>query len=118
MHEYVMLSVVVELYVHTPCREGIAITTHQKLEEKMKKLFRGFLDISARLTGKPIEQRTKNGTIGFGEYFSMITNGLMFSFSLLVVGMLLGPIYFLAIRPFEWLKKRLSSIRINVPEKS
>jgi hypothetical protein len=88
----------------------------------MKKLFRRFLEISARLTGKPIEQRVKDGTLGFGEYLSLITNGLMFAFSLLVVGIIFGPIYFLVIRPYGWLKKKvaegLNRVRVSVPEKS
>ncbi len=73
----------------------------------MKKLFRRFLEISARLTGKPIEQRMKDGTLGFGEYLSLIANGLMLIFSLLVVGVIFGSIYFLIIRPYGWLKKKV-----------
>ena len=88
----------------------------------MKKYFRRFLEISARLTGKPIEQRMKDGTLGFGEYLSLIANGLMLVFSLLVLGIICGPIYFLIVRPYGWLKKKvaegLNRVRVSVPKKS
>ena len=88
----------------------------------MKKLFRRFLEISAHITGKPIEKRMKDGTLGFGEYIYLIANGLMLVFSLLVLGVIFGLIYFLIIRPYGWLKKKvangLNRVRVGVPENS
>ncbi|MFH1759169.1 MAG: hypothetical protein ABH822_01250 [Patescibacteria group bacterium] len=88
----------------------------------MKKLLRRFLEISAHGTGKPIGTRVQDGTIGFGEYIHLIANGLMLVFSLLVLGVIFGPIYFLIVRPYEWTKKRiaddLNRIRVGVPKSS
>ena len=83
----------------------------------MKKYFRRFLEISARLTGTPIEKRMKDGTLGLGEYIHIIANGLILAF---VLGIIFAPVYFLVIRPCGWLKKgvadALNRIRVGIPE--
>ncbi len=86
----------------------------------MKKFYRRFLEVTARFTGKSIEERMKNGTLGFGEYIHLIARGLMMVFSLLVLGIVFGLIYFLIICPYGWLKEKvangLNRVRVSVPK--
>ena len=85
----------------------------------MKKLYRRFIEISARLTRIEIEERAKDGTLGLGEYFYLVANGFMFFFSLLIVAIIFGPIYFLIVRPYKWAARKVvnwtNEFRINVP---
>ena len=85
----------------------------------MKRLYRRFIEISARITGKNLEERVKGGTLGLGEYIHLVSNGLMFLFSLLIVAIIFGPIYFLIVRPYKWTAKKVvdwtNSVRVNAP---
>jgi hypothetical protein len=85
----------------------------------MKKLYRRFIEISAKLTGKNLEERAKDGTLGLGEYIHLVANGLMLLFSLSVVAIIFGLIYFLIVRPYKWTTKKIvdwtNSVRVNAP---
>lgn len=85
----------------------------------MKKFYCRFLEVTARFTGRPIEKRLKDGTLGLGEYIYLIAKGLKMIFFLIVVCVVIGMIE-LCSYIYGCLKEKvvnsLNRVRVSVPK--